>query len=256
MHQFVIPPDWDGSPSLILTGQQAKYLKDVLRFKKGDHFPGIDTRGQLYELLVEDILQNKVRLQVKNVQGKIENMEKNIPIPITLVQAMPKGSKMDLIIRQAVEGGISRIIPISSSRTIASSSPSQNHILRWKRIAHEAVQQCNNPGLPIIENPIGINHLKDLFEFSSKGELRLFLHEIPLASETIHDYCTILPERIVLCVGPEGGFSSEDILLLENLSFKPVWLGRNILRTETASIFAIGALRMILLEHSTWIQKK
>ncbi|MCX7023600.1 MAG: 16S rRNA (uracil(1498)-N(3))-methyltransferase [Spirochaetes bacterium] len=272
MRQFVLPRDWDGSRSCDLAGERARYLRDVLRLGPGDRFPGIDRAGKRYDLEITTATRDRVRIAVKPAAGTggfrdvhagatsvrplPEPRELPDPgpiVPLTLIQCLPRGTKMDIIVRQAVEAGVGRIIPLVSSRSLHPGGQGTQRGNRWDRIAREAVQQCGSAFVPTVEAVCGFGDLVSVLGPVSGDSLRLFLHESPLASGTIHRYCTVPPVSVAVCVGPEGGFSSEETGLLDSLGFRPVWLGPNVLRTETASIFAIGALRMILLERSSWI---
>ncbi len=281
MRQFVLPPEYSGGDVLVLTGDRARYLRKVLRLGPGDRFPGIDERGHRYELEIADADRARVRLRVRpanaasasggaadgavfladvrpgtaaSATGATNGITAPTgePVRITLAQCLPKGPKMDQIVRQAVEAGVERIVPVLSSRSVATGDEGPGRLERWRRVAREAVQQSGSGAAPTVDAPVPLARLADALGPAADGELRLFLHELPLASATLHRYCTVPPRSVVLCVGPEGGLSSEETSLLEAAGWKPLWLGPTVLRAETAPIFAVGALRMILLERASW----
>jgi len=83
----------------------------------------------------------------------------------------------------------------------------------------------------------------------------IFLHQDPLAQGTFHSYLGLGPDAVALAVGPEGGFSFMEVEQLVSARFLPALLGANVLRTETAAIFALAAVHAILLEKTSWIPK-
>ncbi|MDR1178920.1 MAG: RsmE family RNA methyltransferase, partial [Spirochaetales bacterium] len=84
----------------------------------------------------------------------------------------------------------------------------------------------------------------------------LLLHQAPLEKGSFHEYLDKQPDLVVLAVGPEGGFSPEEVSRLMALDFKPLTMGDTVLRTETAALYAQAAIRIILLESASWMSNK
>jgi 16S rRNA (uracil1498-N3)-methyltransferase len=173
--------------------------------------------------------------------------------PIALFQGFPGGAKMDLIVRQAAEGGVSVVAPFVSEFSAA--RPGNEKIMRWERIVKEARQQSGSA----IETEIRpFNNLESLLEYWESIEqkylrpLGIVLHQEPLAKGSLHGYLGNNPDFVALAVGPEGGFSSREVALFLSKKFKPLLLGNTVLRTETAALYGTAALRIILLESETW----
>jgi 16S rRNA (uracil1498-N3)-methyltransferase len=167
--------------------------------------------------------------------------------PITLYQAIPKGRKLDETIRQLVQAGVGRIRPVVTNRTVVRTDGSGGRIERWRRIAREAVQQSG------AEKPAEIYEPCPLKQVTRKGEaLSFILHTKPLAPETLHDYLGDIPSEIELIVGPEGGFDESEIEYLLGAGFRPLWLGSHVLRSESAALFAVAAMRILILERASW----
>jgi 16S rRNA (uracil1498-N3)-methyltransferase len=196
--------------------------------------------------------------------------------PIILFQGLPKGAKMDLIVRQAAEGGIREVVPFKSeysavkTKSAAAGSanaggPLDEKIKRWERIIKEARQQSGSVIPTEVKAPRSVDGLLDywaeLLKTRPRG-LGILLHPEPwnpaggpLAQGTFHDYLNNDPGFVVLAVGPEGGFSPGEAARFIGAGFKPLVMGSTILRTETAALYAAAAVRIILLESASWAPK-
>jgi 16S rRNA (uracil1498-N3)-methyltransferase len=173
--------------------------------------------------------------------------------PILLFQALPKGNKMDLIVRQAAEGGISEVIPFTADHSVPEGS-SRGREERWRRIAREARQQSGSAVDTRVSSPLSAGALFDRWNTLEPGALGLVLHP-PLAQGSFHHYLYRDPSLIVLAVGPEGGFSAAELTRFTNAGFKSLCLGDTVLRTETAALYGAAAVRIILLEKAWWTLK-
>ena len=246
MKQFFLPDTYKGEEILLLQGKEYHYLINVRRLDPGSTFHGIDKNGEKYFFRIRTI--QKGRAEAEKISS--EN-EMQTDTELTLLQCLPKGKKFDLIVRQAVECGVSRIIPVigdhSISRPDEKAKSGKNE--RWNKIAKEALQQSGASFVPKIEKitelALGVNSLKKPF-------LGLFFHEKPLAKKGLHQYLFESHKKIMLAIGPEGGFSKREVDFLIDQDFHPVYLGPRILRTETAAIFAAAAVQTILLEKDHW----
>ena len=169
---------------------------------------------------------------------------------ISLYQALPKGRKMELIVRQATELGVRRIVPVLSEHSLVkiTKAEADSKRQRWQRIAREALQQSGAARLPQIEQPIG---LTELLERNDPGRV-LFFHQVRLAAGSLHECLAEVPVRLSLLIGPEGGFSEGEVESLVGSGFTPVYLGDTVLRSETAALAALAAVKMILQERSNW----
>jgi 16S rRNA (uracil1498-N3)-methyltransferase len=180
---------------------------------------------------------------------------------------------MDLIVRQAAEGGIAEIVPFVSGYSvprIQSGASEDGKILRWKRIIKEARQQSGSPVLTAIREPGSVDTVLDYWNDLRgrySASLGLLLHpylagegsappdQAPLAQGGFHGYLSTSPDVVVLAVGPEGGFSPDEASRFMAADFKPLIMGNTVLRVETAALYAAAAVRIILWEKSSWILK-
>lgn len=248
MRQFILPDDFCGSGEQVLTGENFHYLCRVLRKREGSEFPGLDKEGNPYSIRIEEIGEDFCRLFLE----REEKPETDGPV-ITLVQCLPKGKKMEQVIRQAVEAGVARIIPVMSDHAVPqfdSGKDREKKRERWEKIAIEAMQQSGLKTLPVIGNPVKMD---DLPAFWKKRGPGLICHQERIDDGSIHRYLSDAGKEICIVIGPEGGISPREIDLLTAGGFKPVYLGNTVLRTETAALFATAAVKTILLEKRHWM---
>jgi 16S rRNA (uracil1498-N3)-methyltransferase len=196
--------------------------------------------------------------------------------PLVLFQALPKGSKMDLIVRQAAEGGIAEIVPFVSGYSVPRlqrEGQEEGKTARWRRIIREARQQSGSPAATSIRAPGSVDAALDYWQALRgryAGALGLFLHPLPegpvppgagplpnhpLEQGSFHGYLNTKPGLVGLAIGPEGGFSPEEVSRFTAADFKPLSMGNNVLRVETAALYAAAAVRIILLERASWTLK-
>jgi 16S rRNA (uracil1498-N3)-methyltransferase len=160
---------------------------------------------------------------------------------------LPKGRKLDLIVRQATEAGVARIIPLVSAHTIVRVGADDGRTARLRRIAREAVQQSGAPRLPIIEEPRELASLPG----GDWGTALLF-HEQDVAGHPLHSVLAGRPPAVSVLIGPEGGLDAKEVALLTDAGFLLVHLDTGVLRVETAATFALGAVMTILQERNEW----
>jgi 16S rRNA (uracil1498-N3)-methyltransferase len=185
--------------------------------------------------------------------------------PIALFQSLPRGSKMDLIVRQAAEGGVSTIVPFESEFSATRLRETQSggvflgqKLKRWKRIVKEAIQQSGSLRETNVMPPCDFDALLEYWAVIKKKFYRplgILLHQEPLEKGSFHDYLGTCPDFTALAVGPEGGFSTREVSLLLAAGFRPLLMGNTILRTETAALYGTAAIRIILMESESWMPK-
>ena len=276
MKQFILDsPDADGI--VRLQGKDYHYLARVRRVRPGAVFTALLPDGKETELTVLSVSDGVLRAQCTAPHDPVSG---NLSLPpIYLFQALPKGNKMDLIVRQAAEGGIFQVCPfvsefsqVKTTQHGETSGPPlmAEKIRRWERIIREARQQSNSPVPTTVKAPSSAKQLLDYWQGLKKERQRgvgILLHQdppgtptghsegSPLAQLTFHDYLSDSPEFVVLAVGPEGGFSSGEAAEFQAAGFRPLQMGNTILRTETAALYGAAAIRIILLESAAWAPK-
>lgn len=247
MRQFILPHQPSGEGLMRLDGNDYHYLCNVLRLKREDSFPAIDADGSHYHCTIEQVQAKSVLVRVLPRGGPEDDLFR-----ITLYQCLPKARKLDEVIRKCTEAGVSKIIPVVSDHSVVRIDSGQGPARqsRWQRIAREAVQQSGSPTPVQVHEPVSVD---ELGSFEEPDSLRLFLHQEPLEQQTLHRYLAASPSRVSIVVGPEGGLSTREVRLLQGKGFLPVYLGPYVLRTETAALYAVAAIRTIQLERRSWM---
>lgn len=249
MHRLVLKTYNPDTMTAQVEGEEAFYLYKVLRLQTGAELDAITEDGTTFDARLITISSKE---GVVSLSKKDTKIDAGSVCPITLFQCLPKGQKMDTIIRQAVEAGVSRIVPLESEFSIAKADKADDSKKsRYERIIKEALQQSGSAYITKIENPIPFASILEYYKPNST-KLGLYFHEKPLAKTHLHEYLSHDFDEIAMVVGPEGGLSVKETRLLSENGFGSVYLGNSILRTETASIFALGAIRIILLEKASW----
>jgi 16S rRNA (uracil1498-N3)-methyltransferase len=250
MRQFLLPRRISGDEELItLSGKDFHYLTRVLRLREGNEVPAVDASGAGFTMRLARIERTSctVTLRPSGADGTHERFD-GLPA-LTLMQCLPKPGRMDLIVRQAAEAGVMRIVPLLSEHALDTGGRNAARIARWERIAREALQQSGNPRLIAIDEP---RSLEQVCARPGDWGTTIFFHEQPLEECSLHELLAPDARAVSILIGPEGGLAPKEVALLRQSGFRPAWLGPAILRVETAAIFAIGAVKTILQERKRW----
>jgi len=227
---------------------------------RGDEFSALDEAGNRFICTIEDA---SPAAAVVALSLEIEGVDRTSDLPrLALIQGLPKGPKMDLIIRQAVEAGVSAVFPIQTSNCVVrekARGDREDKLERRRKIVREALQQSGSAIRTKVLPTETIDTLGERLEaegFPRAGSLRLMFHELPLAEKSLHEYCAgeLLPT--VILIGPEGGFAPGETDVFKAMGFNLVHLEGTILRTETAALFALAAVKTILMERAAWTLSK
>jgi len=268
MKQFILnkEPDFsqggaDEGGIVRLTGNDYHYLVNVRRLAQGEFFPALLPDGKETLVQVISIERGVLTGKCNITENLTHGQENNLP-PIILFQALPKGDKMDLIVRQAAEGGIAEIVPfVSEFSTAKAASEKGQKFLRWERIIKEARQQSGSRITTAVHQPMTIfelfNYWKKLQEKSTiNSQGLIFHHQKGLEQKSLHEYLINIPSVVAFAVGPEGGFSGKELSQFLENGFKPLTIGDTVLRTETAALYCAAAIRVLLLEKDSWKLKQ
>jgi len=282
--QFILNNEPDRDNLVRLEGDDYRYLVRVRRLATGEIFPALLPSGAetLVQVLSIDhnTLTGKCHSKTSTAAASIPKASQEAPLPsaaklppIILFQALPKGDKMDLIVRQAAEGAITEIVPFVSEFSVAKTKADGHKFSRWERIVKEARQQSGSKIATSIRRQENekLPAISELFEYWEKIKAQnalglLFHHQglepspksegSPLAQESLHSYLDTIPSAVALAIGPEGGFSEREAAAFLEKGFKPFTIGDTILRTETAALYCAAAVRIILLERDSWELKQ
>ncbi|HDY87019.1 MAG TPA: 16S rRNA (uracil(1498)-N(3))-methyltransferase [bacterium] len=244
MIRLFLPPDQLSSKQIVITGEQARHLALVLRVTPGESLDIFDGLGFKYSCRIIECHKKEVIVE----RIKKERYSAESSISITLAQGIAKGDRMDLIIQKSTELGVNKIIPLITERAQVRHT---NKLDRWKKIALSASQQSGRDKLPEIEGPVDIkSFFSRQFPFVEKGDKGGFFNPGIIFSEekkerNLKGVLSAFKnaQQLTLLVGPEGGFSKEEITAAVENGFIEASLGPRILRTETAPITAISIIQ-------------
>ena len=237
MHRFFVEPGALAGDRILLDGEVLHHLGTVLRLRSGDEVELLDGRGLICHCRIVALARQRGEAQVL---GRRQATER--PFPVHLLQALPKGDKLDLVLQKGTELGISRFVPLLSGRSVPIPDPrrEESRLQRWQRIVREAARQCRRPVIPEVTAP---RPLAAALAEAGAG-LRLMLWE-----EESRPLVTLLgpeaPAAVTLLVGPEGGFTAAEVHQAVAAGFVPVRLGPRILRSETAGFAAAAILQYL-----------
>lgn len=259
MRQYISQKNLDAHGLLTIIGKDYRYLRNVLRLVNGDMIHVRLPSGELQPMTVCKVDENakKIILQVCSVadvassgENQPEETESIESTEFTLFMAVPKSSKFDLIVRQATECGIARIIPVQTEFSQNGGEKMNFRSERFERIIKEARQQSGSPVGTKIENCLSLKDAAALWKsetesLSESESLGIVLYERNDSTVSIMEAYvqkSSLKKAALFC-GSEGGISPDEIEMLRSCGFVPVHLKTNILRCETAALYGIAALQ-------------
>lgn len=242
MSIFYVKNEQINNDEAVVLGDDVKHIRDVLRYKIGDILEICDENGIRYITKISDFEKFKIDLEILEVSTHTTEPSINV----TLFQGMPKSDKLELIIQKCTELGVTEIVPVMTDRVIVKFDDKDinKKLERWRKIALEAGKQSGRQKIPEIQKPI---KLKNMIENISKYDIVILPYEcekdktLKSALKSLDRNC----KNVAIMIGPEGGFSEEEIKLLDFENVKVVTLGPRILRTETAGL---ATLAMVLYE--------
>lgn len=239
-HRFHAPPEAHLNNSITLSPDESHHLLRVVRLKIGDEIFVFDGQGNEYRSRFAGV-ENK--LAVVDIVEKLEDLVES-PLQLTLAQALTKGEKFDFIVQKATELGVHRIVPLRTEYVDLRLNAEQGRkrLERWQRISLEALKQSGRRKIVEITLPISFGDFLESAYEESDGELMLFNERGGAKLETALASLSN-KQKITAIIGPEGGWSDQEINQFNRYSNKSISLGRRILRTETAAIAAITLLQ-------------
>lgn len=257
MRLFLLPSSFNGSDELTLTGKEYNYIVKVLRLKENASLTGRDKDGNTWNLTILSISKNSCRLSaVRDSYAKstTDALPQDRPKRnIILYQCLPKGRKLDEIIKRATETGVRTIVPVMSRNCIASmEGKEETRQERYMAMVKEAVQQSGSLVPTTVESIIDIKNVAEDFKnrcICLKEDGRgLILHQCRIKEEQKDIVASVKDFKgtVAILVGPEGGFTDDECSMMTENGFYPVLLKSNILRCETAAIYAVAAVQTIL----------
>lgn len=235
MPRFFVEPTT--ADHLCVCGADGHHIARVLRAKVGEKLTCCDGQGTDYACEVESLDGDAVTLRVLSRSPSVAEPS----VAVTLYQGLPKSEKMELIVQKAVEIGVTRVVPVSMSRSIVrlKGDEGAKKQIRWQKIAAEAAGQSGRGVIPTVSEPISfVQAVQEM-----KTGLSVAFYEgggCPL-----DELVTAETKAVSFMVGPEGGFEPEEITVLQQAGVHVATLGRRILRCETAPLVALSVIMQL-----------
>ncbi len=237
MRRFTLPPERVVDGRVTFDAAESRHLTRVLRLGPGDTVVATDGAGRDYTVRLDRVGEAASGTVLAVERGAPES-----PLAITLVQGIPKGDKMEAIVRAATELGVARVRPALCERTIVRLEPGRwrDRARRWQRVAREAAKQCGRAVIPEVEAP---RPLAECLVTGEPADLGLCFWEgggVPLHEALA---AAAAPRSALLVVGPEGGLAPAEVEAARGRGLTVVSLGPRILRTETAGPAVVAILQ-------------
>lgn len=212
-----------------LAGQEAHHLIHVMRASPGSRVTLFDGSGAEFSAQVERITRTEVHLAILSRA----DVDRESSPHLTLGAPLPKGDRQRWLIEKSVELGVGRFVPLTTARSVAQAAP--NALARLRRTVIEASKQCGRNRLMEISEP---QSWLDFLTATQATPCRLLAHP---ADDTAQPPPPT-SDAAVLAVGPEGGFTPDEVALATTSGWRPIHLGPRILRVETAATLLIAAV--------------
>jgi 16S rRNA (uracil1498-N3)-methyltransferase len=232
MPRLYVPPERLTGTQVELDGEPYRHLARVLRAAPGDAVLLFDGQGHEVEARVVAVGARAVTLAL--------GARREVPAPalaITLLQGVPRGERMDLLVQKTTELGVARIVPVLAERCVA--RPPRERSSRWQTIAEEAARQCGRADVPLVTAPVP---LAEGLSLAGPCAVRLALWEGERALPLRRAFAGDAPS-VALLVGPEGGLAPAEVEAARAAGFATVGVGPRILRAETAAIVAVALVQ-------------
>jgi 16S rRNA (uracil1498-N3)-methyltransferase len=224
---------------VVVDGSAANHIARVLRLRGGDALTVFDGSGGEFGARIEELRKDTVVVAVEEHRP----LDRESPLPLTLVQGISRGERMDWVIQKATELGATRIVPVFTKRSVVrlDEKQAERKLQHWRAIAVAACEQCGRNRIPDLAAPL------DYFDALATGThahptspTRLLLS--PTGDLRINDLEDV-GNGITVLIGPEGGLEDVEQEAAIAAGFQAVRLGPRILRTETAAIAALTIIQ-------------
>lgn len=245
MNRFFVDMDGrEASTSITITGGDVNHIRNVLRLKIGEQILISDGRGRDYYCRISDIDSEQV---VADIEDVCDNFAE-LPVEVTLFQGYPKSDKMDLIVQKMVELGVHRIVPVFTARTVVKldAKKAAKKTERYNLIAEAAAKQSGRGLVPEVLSPVTF---AQAIKMASELDMNIIPYEEAEGLEYSRRVISDIQGKksLGIFIGPEGGFSRDEVEQAMAAGAKSITLGHRILRTETAGL-AVMAIVMFEID--------
>ena len=240
--RIFVAPEHLTADRAVLTGSGYHHLRHVLRFKPGDELVVFDGAGRECFGVLEMFQGETAVARILGDAGRSTESA----LDLTIAPCLAKGKKIDLVVEKVIELGADRVCVVTSERSVGRLDPAQalDRVERWRRIAKSAAEQSGRTVMPVIER---IRTFEEFVAHKPADTLGL-LFAIGAEKTPASSLRQGNPDvsRVIAMIGPEGGFSPEEVEFAQRHGFLAVGLGPRVLRTETAALAALAAI------HALW----
>lgn len=231
MEVFYTPKKNIVRDGLTIIGEEAKHIGTVLRHKTGDRISVTDGEGFEYSVVIDTITPNTVSCKIIS---KIRKPRESL-VQVTLAQGIIKGQRMDVLIEKATELGVFEIIPLITQRSVAKLE-GEERLTRLKRVALSAMKTSTRSLLPRICEPMEFD---EVLKLCDRYDISLLAWEEE-RKKKLSDVLKTSPKKVILFVGPEGGFTEEEVEKAKKKGVEVFSMGLRRLRAETAGMTAVS----------------
>ena len=216
-------------PHVVLRGDEARHLSQVMRAKGGEQVTLFDGSGAEFAARVTQVKKNEVELEI----AERRELSRELPFELTMAVALPKGERQKWLVEKLTELGVTRLVPLITERGVA--QPVEAALDRLRRGVIEASKQCGRNQLMEVAEALSVEQL--LTSVDARGKLLL----ADPSGEPLTDSSGDRRDDLTAAVGPEGGFSPGEIAAARAAEWQVVSLGKRVLRVETAAIALAAA---------------
>lgn len=242
MQRYFIREQYWSNDEVRITENNAHHIIRVMRNEVGNQIICNHPNGEAARCTITEIINNEVRAKIS--EWLVEDAE--LPVQVTIAQGLPKGNKLELILQKGTELGAHRFSLFQAARSIVKwdHKKSAQKIKRYEKIIEEASEQCHRNLVPLLNQ---YDSLEQLLANSKSYDHILFAYEEEAKRAGFSSFSSVLrkvkkDDKIIVFIGPEGGFSEEEVQLLIENNAIPVRLGKRILRTETAPLYVLASI--------------
>lgn len=235
-HFFISSTDLKDNKIVISDKDNYNHIAKSLRTKKGEKLLLIDENQIQYETVVEEITNKEITVNVENSYKS----NRRLDFRLYLAQSPLRSDAQSYIIEKATELGADGVYPVCTDNCAVGASVIEKKIPKWQRIMLEASKQCERAYIPTCYE---LTNLENIVKLKDEG-YRVIAFCERLSDMSLHQYCEKNPilkdEKVIIIIGPEGGFSQKEFSLFKNNNIPMLTLGDLILKADTAVTVALG----------------
>ncbi len=229
-----------------LAPDEARHLRDVLRMRAGDEAFVFDGEGIEYRCAVSEIGRGSGGRATLRIEERVAAPHAESPLDLTLLVALLKGEKFDLVVQKATELGVSGIVPVVTKRADVRPRDGEDaakRTVRWQRLALEAAKQSGRARVPRLAPPVTLEAALSNVTLGGDAARLMFAERGGVSLSELSELKDEHGSSVAALVGPEGGWEDEEISRAQSAGWTIVTLGGRTLRAETAAIVVAALLQ-------------